>query len=47
MSDLSIPQVSDNEGEVTAPKIIKNLDIPNEYRLKWLRWIHPDITANS
>ena len=27
LSDLSMPQVSDNEGEVKAPKIIKKLNI--------------------
>mgnify|MGYP003644075118 CR=1 FL=1 len=40
-------QKKTNEIQRKQQKIIKNLDIPNEYRLKWLRWIHPDITANS
>jgi hypothetical protein len=40
-------QKKTNEIQRKQQKIIKNLDIPNEYRLKWLRWIHPDIAANS
>ena len=40
-------QKKTNEIQRKQQKIIKNLDIPNEYRLKWLRWIPPDIAANS
>ena len=40
-------QKKTNEIQRKQQKIIKNLDIPNEYRLEWLRWIHPDIPANS
>jgi hypothetical protein len=40
-------QKKTNEVQRKQQKIIRNLDIPNDYRLKWLRWIYPDITASN
>ena len=40
-------QKKTNEVQAKQKKIISNLDIPDKYRVEWLRWIHQDATTDN